>query len=530
MARSQQRLSSAGSTVWPPIEGNEPIDGYLWRGVVHSSRSRMKGLVQHVVGRQAIQPPWIVPCNLEQICERLAPVFGSAQQLFDGHTLLPAHLPFVAEHARATLLDHVFKGERSPGIAAVAGLTGRAITSKPRMALCPICVREDLLAGFPIWRRQHQLAGFGVCPFHDVELVAGCGRCHYSQPGSRQPQLPERNCWCGQPHQRAYPPQAPAHRKLLARLARSADALLAGALANRTPTEIGAYYHLCAQESGFADGTRVKSPALVEQLRRAYPQEVLSRLNAALDKGQNWAAVCLGKKVAPNVLGRNLLLFDFFGQRIPAQSEFERARLHAQELAAHQAARRPQVSPASPDRRQRNRAVLEAFRRAHPQATRAAAIKAHPGAVLWVREHDAPWYEQAFPSARRGGDRLGDQGRQRYWAEWDERTAAHCRQRQADLLAGKGQPKQITKSVLLKGCARANELAGDLLANLPLTRAALAAGVESRPEFQRRFALWILRQPDPLGLDRVGLAARKTGLRIDEVDALHFTLIHEERK
>jgi hypothetical protein len=484
-------------------------------------------MVQQLVGRNVIQPPWVIPSGLRQLCAQVAPVFESAEQILEKHTCLPAYLPFAAPDSRPALLAHVFDGQRHPGIAAYIGLTGKAIIAKPRMALCPVCVREDLLQNRPlVWRRQHQL-GLGVCSIHGTDLVAGCGRCSYSQIHSRSPRLPQRDCWCGQPHTTAQPAVTVETRRVLTRMAGYATELLGGALVTRSPEEIGAYFHLCAQREGYANGSRVKTPELIAQLRRKYSDEVLRRLNAVIPEGQNWVSISIGRKVAPNVLGRNLLLFDMFGERIPTARDFHDSQAHIAALDS-QRAQRP-VSTPTDARRHTNRQILGDFRARHPEARRSAAIAAHPGAVVWAREHDAEWYAELFPPAPRGSKAESGDDRQQYLTALDRRTVAHCRDRQAALLAGKGQPKQITKATLLKGCVRGNQVTRKLLQDLPLTRAFLATAVERREAFRRRYALWILEQPELPGSDRLAAAARKTGLRIDEIDELNFSLINKEK-
>lgn len=104
-------MAGMSLTYRPPKKKSEPILGYLYRAVYAGGHVRMKDLATTLVDRQTIQPPWTVPSNLRRLCEELAPVFDSAEQIVTQHTCLPAHLPFVAPEMRTALMAHVLDGK-----------------------------------------------------------------------------------------------------------------------------------------------------------------------------------------------------------------------------------------------------------------------------------------------------------------------------------------------------------------------------------------------------------------------------------
>lgn len=513
-------------TYRPPKKESEPILGYLYRALYAGGHVRMKDLATTLVDRQTIQPPWTVPSNLRRLCEELAPVFGSAEQIVARHTCLPAHLPFVAPVMRTALMAHVLDGKQHPGIAAVVGLTGRAAQSKPRMAMCLTCIHEDTLKhGFPFWRREHALAGLGYCPHHGTALVVGCGVCRFSQRGSRYPLMPRLDCWCGSPRAFSQPEVTREEGAVLTRVARYARELLEGKLDGATPADIGAHYHLCAHRAGYANGSRVKSPALVAALKSCYTPAVFTSLNAGLGSDRNWLCNSMGALLAPNVLGRNLLLFDFFGQCVPTPEVLRTARDHMLCALDKRSFAPRRQHGATQAEVEADRATILAYLGAHPGSSRTELLKALGRAVMRARKDDAQWYADVVPARKRGRETASEEERAQYWRSFDERTAAHVLARRQELLAFEGSfPKAITKAALLKGAPRCNQVSWELLKRLPKTAQVIASSVESSIGFKMRYAMAILQQPQENGQDRVMDAHLRTGLALFEIDRLNFTL------
>lgn len=507
----------------PPVMDGENTPGYVFRSVHVGGYKRMKDLAAYLVDRQVIQPPWTLPSNLNALCENLRPVFESPQQIVEMHTCLPAHLPFVNPLALVAVHAHIYDGVRNAGLAGALGLTGRAIVSKPEMALCTACLREQTLRwGFGWWLREHALAGIGYCPHHGQPLVAGCRQCRFSQPGSRLPRLPVMKCWCGNPHKTSHPPVGPSDGAVLTRMARLGLQLLEGALTERSPAELGKYYHWKAQQAGLAAGTRIKSVELARRVLGSYSTAVLHRLNAVLNNDYSWLHVCIGNRVAPNMLGRNLLLFDFFGGKVPTTADFEEACAHACKLASPNASRSPAADYAPTSRIEADRRAIVKFVEANPQATRTQVLKKLGRTVVRARARDAEWYDQLISSRRAVGRSPNTQAQtEAYWRNLDERTSAHVLKRRAELLSmAGGFPKPITKTALLKGAARGNELSEEKLARMPKTAAALMQSVETTHEYKVRYAQTIL-QLSATGGEAVMEAKKRTGLPLAEVDRLN---------
>jgi hypothetical protein len=511
----------------PPVMTGESAPGYVFRAAHIGGHKRMKDLVAALIDRQVMQPPWTLPSNLNALYENLKPVFASAEQIALDHTCLPAHLPFVNPAVLERLYANVYEGKKSPGLPAALGLTGRAIVSTPQMAMCITCVREETLRyGFAWWRREHALAGIGYCPHHARPLVVGCRKCRFSQAASRVPRLPMTRCWCGNPHKASHPQVSAADGEVLTRIARLGLQLLEGALAGRTPAEIGAYYHWKAHEEGFAAGTRIKSVDLASLVLARYSTAVLRRLNAVLQPERGWLQVSMGQRVAPNILGRNLLLLDFFGSRVPTAEDFEQAVGHARRLAG--SSPRASAAAGTLEDIEADRRVILAFLQKHPGASRTLVLKKLGRVVVRARERDADWYDCLLKSQRTDGRKRQTEAEvAAYWELVDERTSAHVLQRHAELLGSThAHPKPMTKTALLKGAPRGNQLSAALLKRLPRTAAALERCVETRHQYKVRFATAILER-SPTG-EAVMEAKVRTGLSLTEVDRLNQKLAHKK--
>jgi hypothetical protein len=510
----------------PPVMPGENAPGYVFRAVHIGGHKRMKDLVAALVDRQVLQPPWTLPSNLNALCENLKPVFASAQQIVLEHTCLPAHLPFVDPIVLDALYANVYEGVRTPGLPAALGLTGRSVVSKPEMALCIACVKEQTFRhGFSWWSREHALAGIGYCPHHGRPLVAGCRQCRFSQVGSRSPRLPTMKCWCGEPHRPSHPEVSRLDGEVLTRMARLGLQLLEGALGGRDPAQVGAYYHWRAHQDGFAAGTRIKSVELAQKVLDRYSPAVLRRLNAVLDGGRSWLHVSMGKGVAPNIVGRNLLLMDFFGGQVPAAADFEAASAHMSELTSRATSRAAPVPSADAAGVEVDRRAILAFLEEHPGASRTMVLKKLGRVVVRARERDAQWYDDLLASRQADGRKPNTEAQvEAYWRGFDERTSAHVLQRRAELLSSAGgYPKATTKTALLKGAARGNQLTEKLLERLPKTAAVLAQCVETSHQYKLRYAQTIL-QLSASGGEAVIDAKRRTGLPLTEVDRLNYKL------
>lgn len=512
------------STILMPAEVDEVMPCYVWRNSMTSGRRRMKGQVHALLGRQALEPPWIVPSNLEMLAASLRAVFSSADDILRNHTCLPALLPFARPESLPRILGHVMRGESHHGVPSMLGLAGSYIRTKPTLALCIECVRlDEERLGYAYWRRFHNLPGLTYCVHHRQPLVHGCGKCAFSHRKCRTPRLPKVRCWCGQPHVSIPSPKMPVDRAALMTLAQLAHELLRGALAGRSPTEIGAYYAMQARELGFRDGSRLRTPAIASEFQDRYSPELLRHLNASVGDGRtNWLEVALGRREAPLALTRNLLLMDFFGARIPAAEDFERA---ARSEAAAQAAKagvKGKRADTSFDI-QAARQAFEAFLLANPSAGREQLLRALGRTASNLRALDRDWYEERLAS-RRGHDPLTPEKREAYGAGFDARTARHVRAHCELLLDVQGQPKRITRRALLIGCPRGNEVTNKREKLMPLTAKALADCVESSSAYKERYAIFVL-ETTPADLDRHQEAKRRTGLPLERILKLVAKLI-----
>jgi len=512
----------------PPVMPGEHIVGYINACMYAGNHVRMKDLARTLVDRQTIEPPWTLPSNLRRLAARLAPALESGEQVLRDHTCLHAYLPFATKVRHPLLLAHALDGVRSTGLAGAIGLTGNFIETKPRLALCPSCVREDVLShGRAYWRRVHTLPGVTYCAQHGRALLVGCGKCRFSQFKSREPLLPRTSCWCGGDLVELAPEVSAEDRGVLIRAAGYAEQLLDGQLEGRHAGDLGTYYQYCAATAGFQAGTRVRSTLLAQAIEEKYSSRVLSILNARLGGRWKWSSNTFGRGIASPVLGRNLLLFDFFGQRVPTADDFGRSEEH--KLRTYAKRKRVSVPPSMPEDILADRRAIEEFIRQHPGVTRNEALRALGRTMTRARARDRHWYDAIIPAKPRGRRPNTPAEQESYLQSLDEKATAHVLRRREHLLGIKGGcPTTITKQVLLKGLPRANELTKAFLLRLPKTAALIAESVESRSQFQRRFALAILRRADHGPLEeRFREATRCTGLRTPELEELNLSLLKE---
>lgn len=501
-----------------PVEDGELISGFLHRCMWAGGNTRVKDLATTLVERQTIQPPWSIPSNLNQLNEQLWPVFQSAEELMLKHTCLPAYLPFAADGAAERVLKHVYEGGDALKLAPTLGLAGNFIVTKPEMAVCPSCVKADKLRlGFAYFHREHALGGVTYCGHHGLPLMVGCGTCRFSQTKSRVARRPGLTCECGKPLKLMSPSVSGEDGEVLARMARYGSTLLDGALAGCDAKRIGRYYQWQAIQAGFDNGTRVSSRKVTDLLQKNYSEEVLAALNASIGK-RDWVAFCIGRGEAPPVLGRNLLLFDLFARKVPSTEDLALAEESFQRrMTARNWTRTKSESGNSLDKAVDREALLQ-YLAEHPDATRQSILEALGKLPMRIRERDADWYEQVMPASRRGGKPNSAEEAAEALASADDRAVAHIRRRREELLsADSATPKMITKTALLKGLPQGNALSATRLESMPKTRAALAESIETKKEFQLRFAALILSQPGDLD-ELFTLAMRSTGLTFEEVD------------
>lgn len=515
-----------------PVMVGEYLPGYLYRCMVAGGHVRMKDLATTLVQRNTIQPPWTLPSNLNRLAEKLWPVFTSGEHLLFGHTCLPAHLPFVAPRNMPRVLAHALDGVAHPGLAAAIGIAGNFVESKPSLRMCPSCVRQDeLKRGFAHWHREHALAGVTFCAEHGRPLMKGCGNCRFSQDGSREALLPGRRCWCGSELVPVASNLSHGDGAVLTRVARYARELLDGRLSGRDADAVGAYLQWSACQAGFNAGTRIRSPALVKAIGQRYSTLVQSALNARLVDGGLWAQRIFGLGRTNSVLGRNLLLFDFFGERLPTAEDFAQSQEHQARRAPERRSERPSCADDLTEGVLADRQKIGAFVSERPEASRTDALRALGRVVMRARERDGVWYDSVLPTKPRGGRPDNELKRAQYLVTLDERASAHVYRRRTELLNHPGgHPKAITKTALLKGLPSGNLLNGSVLAQLPKTSAALKSAVETRRQFQRRYALAILGQDGEKSLQqRMWEAYRRTGLSPSELEELNFSLLKEEQ-
>lgn len=189
---------AAAITNFPVLLPDETMLGYLTR-VAMLSQLNLYGVSSLALGlNDRLEPPWVVPSNLDYLCEAAQGTLGTAHNLAFNHTVFPVVAPFMPSAIRARLLRQIAE-PRPPRTQSGTIRTASWESGAPgRMAWCPQCaLADESRYGFSYWHREHQLDACSHCIRHQCPLVTGCGLCGF--PASRHvlPALPSAKCPCG---------------------------------------------------------------------------------------------------------------------------------------------------------------------------------------------------------------------------------------------------------------------------------------------------------------------------------------------
>jgi hypothetical protein len=136
-------------------------------------------------------------------------------------------------------------------------------------------------------------------------------------------------------------------------------------------------------------------------------------------------------------------------------------------------------------------ALLE-FKLGHPDAGRTQLIQEFGRLAIWSRDNDAAWYDETFPPKRRGLQTQSPEETAEKWRAFDKRTSDYIFKHRQRLISARGQPKKVTKTLLLKGTPRGNEVSWRNVKRMPLTEQALKHCIETSSEYKIRYAHWLL--------------------------------------
>jgi hypothetical protein len=113
-----------------------------------------------------------LPSNIKHLLSNLPPLHRyTADQIIDGHTLLPYFAPFLPCE-RVTQLREDMQGAGGLRIHRRSGVMASRIPTTARFRFCPLCVDKDRERyGETYWHRIHQTTGVEVCHAHEVFLI-----------------------------------------------------------------------------------------------------------------------------------------------------------------------------------------------------------------------------------------------------------------------------------------------------------------------------------------------------------------------
>lgn len=495
---------SSVPTVFAPHLDDEVLLNYVWRTAMTNGRLDTRGVAAACFNVTAINIPWVLPSGLARFAEVSSPTFQDADDVIERATLLPAFLPFLTAVERQAVLAFArgeWKGRGSP--VALLGLASQDVKTRPMMAQCRACVLADISAyGFAYWHRAHMLPGLAVCPLHDRPLEIGCGRCQGSRRLSRVCRLPAITCSCGEQLREVFPTSAASVGTAAeVRVGQLWSCLLRGELARVGPWDIGVEYRKRAAEMGFFNRARLRADTLRRAFQSSYSQELLFRLNAALDGESNWLETSLRKGRAPRKIGRNLLMLDFLFGGVPSKL---RAEVSGALSSREKAASEPQATSTLTED------VLYVRRLSCAKSLPSSPEPPSGCTTIQVQSRPTP---RNRPVSR-------DRTKERSLLRDDEQAANHIRRRHAELSASDARPMRMTRQLLLEGLRRANEISGARLQAMPRTKAALSECCESPSVFRRRAAMWVLRNEYLWSSSGLKEAVRRTGISPFEADRL----------
>jgi hypothetical protein len=189
---------TATANHFPALMVNESMMGYLVRVGLLNQLS-LSGTSSLVLGlNSCLEPPWVVPSNLDRLSRSASGTLGTANDLLLNNTVFPVVAPFLAPQVRSRLALQM-TSDLLPGRHQSKIRSNTWEGNVPaQFRWCTKCVLDDETEqGFYYWHREHQLAVCTHCPRHGCALVTGCGYCTFPRNLRTSPSLPTARCRCG---------------------------------------------------------------------------------------------------------------------------------------------------------------------------------------------------------------------------------------------------------------------------------------------------------------------------------------------
>lgn len=211
-------LQFSAMNSFPALLPGETMIGYATRLALVNQMSLKKISLDAFGLYGCLEPPWVVPSNLEYFYHFADGALPESDYLLNKHTIYPVVAPFLAAPMRLQLASQI-KRARSRGRSTQIRASAWEGNSPARMAWCIDCVKEDCERyGFAYWHREHQLTFCTYCPAHGSPLVVSCGLCTFPLSQRATPMLPTEQCQCGRKlRSLADGPHDPKNSSLLSR-------------------------------------------------------------------------------------------------------------------------------------------------------------------------------------------------------------------------------------------------------------------------------------------------------------------------
>ena len=156
----------------PPFLPDQTL--YSWVTMFHelSGNASEKETLIQLFGSDKAGHQFHIPSHLDAFYAATQGCLGSAEQIVDKATILPAYLRFRLSTITTDLVKRV-RGNQTAGVAQTLRIARSRIYSPPPRRACHLCVAEDLHSyGIAYWHRAHQLPGSLVCIHHGTALHA----------------------------------------------------------------------------------------------------------------------------------------------------------------------------------------------------------------------------------------------------------------------------------------------------------------------------------------------------------------------
>lgn len=371
-----------------------------------------------------------IPARMRQLAAAMPADMGmDAATLVMRHTLLPLHLPFLAEERRAKVIRAATTGVHAQ---LVTGLAASRLVCARAMRLCMRCARKDKQRyGRAYWHREHQAHGVLVCPHHGIQLTIT----------EAKPERQHGMATFVTPSLTKLVPSRPLDSlslQVARKLSRNIYALLGPSAATILPgpERLQCYYHRQLLDAGYGmPNESVAISRLRIDMQAYFGPGFLRLLRCQIPRDGGWVAALIRRHRAHQQPVRHLLLLQFLGKGPPDLAEATgfgpapRGFNHPYRIKDPR--KRQQMARAK-------RISWLSSRKRLPASSRLALY-------AWLWRNDRTWLRQhRAPPARRTVDLCK-------WVARDRLLSARIRT-SAKKIFGQHPPRRVSRNAIASAC------------------------------------------------------------------------------